>query len=75
MPDNTCMYLNGVDLTEAQIINCAFTYCEMNGARFVGLRLDGLNFSNAQLRGADFSNASLKKSASFGATFDYCFAR
>lgn len=59
-PGNTCMYLNGIDLTEAQIINCAFTYCDMDGARLVGLRLDGLNFFRAKLRGADLSNASLR---------------
>ena len=59
-PGNSCMYLNGIDLTEAQIIDCAFTYCDMNGAKLTGLRLDGLDFHSAKLRGADFSFASLR---------------
>lgn len=59
-PGRTRIYLNGVDLTEAQIINCAFTYTDMEGARLAGLRLDGMDFNNAKLRGADFSNSSLR---------------
>jgi uncharacterized protein YjbI with pentapeptide repeats len=59
-PGNTCMYFDGIDLTEAKIIDCAFTYSDMNGAKLINLRLDGTDFSNAKLRGANFANSSLR---------------
>ena len=59
-PDNTCMNLDGIDLTEAKIIDCAFTYSDMNGAKLTNLRLDGTNFYRAKLKGANFTNSSLR---------------
>ncbi|MBW4533106.1 MAG: pentapeptide repeat-containing protein [Pleurocapsa minor HA4230-MV1] len=59
-PDNTCMNLDGIDLTEARIIDCSFTYCDMNGAKLINLRLDGTDFHDAKLRGANFANSSLR---------------
>lgn len=59
-PGNYCMYLNGIDLSEAKISDCAFTYCDMNGANLTNLKLDGVNFYTAKLRGANFANSSLR---------------
>lgn len=59
-PGNTCMYLDGIDLSEAKISDCAFTYCDMNGANLTNLKLDGVDFNSAKLRGANFANSSLR---------------
>ena len=62
---NTVTLMNGVDLTDAQIFDCDFSYCEMNGARLVNLKLDGMDLKNAKLRGCnlasvDFTGACLQ---------------
>lgn len=62
---DSIIYMNGVDLTDAQIFDCDFSYCEMNGARLVNLKLDGMDLKNAKLRGCnlasvDFTGACLQ---------------
>ncbi|MBE9194993.1 MULTISPECIES: pentapeptide repeat-containing protein [Synechocystis] len=59
-PDNTLMYMDGADFRKAKLIDCGFTYMELNGALFANSVLNGFDFNNSKLRGADFCNASLR---------------